>query len=174
MARDVMASAGVAFSRIDRIGVTVGPGSFTGLRVGLAFGKGLALALDVPCIGVGSLEALAASADADGPCVAVIDAGRGNVYLQSFDDGQAGGAPDVLAVEIAAARLRKAYGLADLTLVGPSDAVLAAIGPTARHVVLAAPSPEQIARLAARAPVTPPRPLYLRPPDATPKSVVAA
>ena len=64
MARDLMAEGGLAFTRLDRIGVTIGPGSFTGLRVGLAFAKGLALALDRPCVGVGTLEALAASVEA--------------------------------------------------------------------------------------------------------------
>jgi tRNA threonylcarbamoyladenosine biosynthesis protein TsaB len=48
-----------AFDALDRIGVTVGPGSFTGLRVGLAFAKAMSLALDIPCVGVNSLEALA-------------------------------------------------------------------------------------------------------------------
>src|SRR3982751_3097860 len=59
MAQSVMADAGLAFDRLERIGVTVGPGSFTGLRVGIAFAKGLALALDIPAAGVGTLEALA-------------------------------------------------------------------------------------------------------------------
>ena len=44
---------------VERIGVTVGPGSFAGIRVGVAFARGLALALSVPCVGVGSLEAIA-------------------------------------------------------------------------------------------------------------------
>ena len=51
MVAEVMADAGVAFDQLDRIGVTAGPGSFTGLRVGLAFAKAMSLALDIPCIG---------------------------------------------------------------------------------------------------------------------------
>src|ERR1700744_2624959 len=62
MARDVMAKAGIGFPALDRIAATVGPGSFTGLRVGVAFAKGLALALDRPTAGVGTLEALAQQA----------------------------------------------------------------------------------------------------------------
>src|SRR5262249_58733765 len=62
MAQAAMAEAGLAFDRLARIGATVGPGSFTGLRVGVAFAKGLASALSVPAVGVGSLEALAAAA----------------------------------------------------------------------------------------------------------------
>ena len=169
MTFDVMKEAGMGFESLDRIGVTVGPGSFTGLRVGLAFAKGLALALDRPCVGIGSLEALSAGIVPIGASAAVIDAGRGNVYLQRFDGGGAVGGPDVLPVDLASARLAEATGLGEVTLVGPSAALLAAIAPKARAVVLAAPAPETVARLAARAPPVPPMPLYLRPPDAKPK-----
>jgi len=172
LTRDVAAAARVAFDQIDRIGVTVGPGSFTGLRVGLAFAKGLALALDRPCIGVGSLDALAASAGVAWTCVAIIDAGRGNVYWRRFDGGNAMGAPDVAPVEILAARLVDAHDPGDVTLAGPSPDLMAAISATARHLVLASPDPAALARLAARATVAPPHPLYLRPPDAKPKAGV--
>ena len=170
MARDAMTAAGLAFSKLDRIGVTVGPGSFTGLRVGLAFAKGLALALDRPCIGVGSLEALAMSVGEAGACAAVIDAGRGNVYLQQFHGGRAVSGPDVMVLEIAAARLVEAHNLGEAALVGPTASLLTAMSGTARQIVVASPDPAMVAALAARAPVTPPRPLYLRPPDAKPKA----
>jgi tRNA threonylcarbamoyladenosine biosynthesis protein TsaB len=77
-ARDTMAEAGLDFGAIDRIGVTAGPGSFTGLRVGLAFAQGLGAALDRPVVGVSSLDALAASGEGEA-VAALIDARRGQV-----------------------------------------------------------------------------------------------
>jgi len=171
MVRDVMAQADLAFGALDRIGVTVGPGSFTGLRVGLAFAKGLALALDRPCVGVGTLEALAASAESEGPRAAVIDAGRANVYLQAFDADGPVSAPDILPLALAAARLAQWPGLNSLTLIGPGATMLADIMPAARCIALTSAAPETVARLAARARPIPPLPLYLRAPDARPKAM---
>ena len=165
MVRDLMGEAGLAFNALDRIGVTVGPGSFTGLRVGLAFAKGLALALDRPCVGVGTLEALAASAEAPGYRAAVIDAGRGQVYLQVFAAGRALTAPDILPLADAA-RVIEAHGAGETTLVGPGARLMAGVVASALCVDLAAPTPEAVARLASGAAPAAPRPLYLRPPDA--------
>jgi tRNA threonylcarbamoyladenosine biosynthesis protein TsaB len=170
MARDVMDEAGIAFPALDRIGVTVGPGSFTGLRVGLAFAKGLALALDRPCIGVGVMETLAAGSGETGFVAATIDAHRGQVYLQAFIDGCAVMAPDVLPIEIAAARLAELYPGGDAALVGSGAPLLQAAVPSARSRPEARPDPVVIAATAAaaRPPFAPPRPLYLRAPDARP------
>ena len=167
MAEATMAEAGLAFSALDRIGVTLGPGSFTGLRVGLAFAKGLGVALDRPVVGVGVLEALAEGAG-DGFVAAAIDARRGQVYLQLFASGRPLMAPDVLAVEIAAARLTEICGGGPATLVGPGAALLAGVLPQATVIERDAPDPGVVAVLAARArpPFPPPRPLYLRAPDA--------
>jgi tRNA threonylcarbamoyladenosine biosynthesis protein TsaB len=165
MAREAMHKAELAFADLDRIAVTVGPGSFTGVRVGLAFAKGLSLALDIPCVGVGTLAALAASLG--GPperCAAVIDAGRGSVYLQIFEGSVELVAPDILPLETAAARLAE---LAPVdSLVGPQAARLVQALPAAHAVELIAPAAGAIARMAQYAAVVPPRPLYLRPPDA--------
>ena len=175
MTRDLMAAAGLAFSALDRIGVTVGPGSFTGLRVGLAFAKGLALALQRPCVGIGTLEALAASIGGEdmksgGLKAAVIDAGRGRVYLQLFDGAASLSGPDILGLETAQARLVEVCASADVMVTGPGADLLAGAIPGAVVRPLVAPDPRAVARLAAKAPVAPPRPLYLRPPDATAKA----
>jgi tRNA threonylcarbamoyladenosine biosynthesis protein TsaB len=170
LVRELIDEAGLSFAALDRIGVTVGPGSFTGLRVGLAFAKGLALALDRPCIGVGTLEALAASVEQPAFRAAAIDAGRGHVYLQVFEAGRPLMAPDSLPIPAAAARLAELYPGGPAVLVGPGAPLLADVISAAALSPLTAPDPRAIARLAVQTPATPPRPMYLRAPDAKPKA----
>lgn len=170
-ARDAMAEAGLAFDAIDRIGVTVGPGSFTGLRVGLAFAQGLGAALDRPVVGVSSLDALAASAEAPtGPVAALIDARRGQVYARFFTDGVPDAAAEALSLDAAAERI--AHLAPGAVLIGSGAALFGEAFPALAQAPLAGPAPEALARLtAATDPATaPPRPLYLRAPDATPPS----
>ncbi len=164
MAEAVMAQAGLPFSAIERIGVTVGPGSFTGLRVGVAFAKGLASGLDMPAVGIGTLEALAA--EAEGLVFAVIDARRGQVYGQAFENGRALMAPDALSLETAAARLAEVSMGRPLTLVGSGAPLLAAMVPQARVIAAEGADARQIARLASLRRPGPLTPLYLRAPDA--------
>jgi tRNA threonylcarbamoyladenosine biosynthesis protein TsaB len=106
MVAEVMAEAGIAFSDLDRIGVTVGPGSFTGLRVGLAFAKGLGVALGIPTVGIGALQALAAGQA--GRVAAVLDARRDQVHLQIFEDGRPIAEPQAVAIPDPAAVARLA------------------------------------------------------------------
>jgi tRNA threonylcarbamoyladenosine biosynthesis protein TsaB len=166
MVVEALAAAGLNPSQIDRIAVTTGPGSFTGLRVGLAFAKGLALALDRPCVGIGALEALALSAG-DGFVAACLDARRGRVYLQVFIDGRAVMAPDVLDTEVAAARIAELWTGGPARLVGSGAPLIAQVLPGASVEALATPDAGVLARLAATREAGPaPRPLYLRAPDA--------
>jgi tRNA threonylcarbamoyladenosine biosynthesis protein TsaB len=161
LVQEAMAEAGLSFDRLDRIGVTVGPGSFTGLRVGLAFAKGLASALSIPAVGIGALEALADTESGD--VVAVLDAKRGQVYLQAFSDGAPVSAPDVLPIETAAARVAE---FAPDILIGTGAALLAGVRPGARIIEADLTDPVAVARLSALRSPVPPRPLYLRAPDA--------
>lgn len=167
IAREAAAEAGVAFADLTRIGVTVGPGSFTGLRVGLAFAKGLATALSIPCVGVNTLESLAFGTK--GFAAAVIDARMSQVYLQIFQDGVSLMAPDALGLGEAAARLAELYSGGPASLIGSGAPLLADVLTSAAVLTPAAPDPVAVARLAAAKP-TPahsPRPLYLRAPYAT-------
>ena len=169
LAREVAAEAGVKFPDLTRIGVTVGPGSFTGLRVGLAFAKGLATALSIPCVGVNTLEALAAGVPGGGFIAAVLDARMSQVYLQIFDGGVALMAPDALDLGSAAARMAELHGGQAVTLVGSGAPFLAQIVPGATVLTPVSADPVAVARLAAArpAPAHSPRPLYLRAPYAT-------
>ena len=166
LVRELMTEAGASFGDLTRIGVTVGPGSFTGLRVGLAFAKGLSAALSIPCVGVGALDALAFGRG--GFVVAVIDARREQVYVQLFGDGVALTAPDALAATTASARIAEVYAGGPATLIGSGAPLLAGALPKATVLTPEGPDPVAVARLAMRgpAPTHAPRPLYLRAPDA--------
>lgn len=165
LARDVAGAAGVDFAALERIGVTVGPGSFTGLRVGLAFAKGLAAALGVPAVGVGVLEALAAESQ-DGLTIAAVDARRDQVYLQAFRDGLALGPPEAVGLHDAREHVAALTVGGAATLIGSGAPLLQSAAPGAQLILADGADPAIVARLAASRPLAPPTPLYLRAPDA--------
>ncbi|HXK26563.1 MAG TPA: tRNA (adenosine(37)-N6)-threonylcarbamoyltransferase complex dimerization subunit type 1 TsaB [Myxococcota bacterium] len=83
---DLLAEAGVALADVEAFAISIGPGSFTGLRVGLATLKGLAFGSGLPAVAVPTLAALAADAPpGEGAVVAALDARRGEVYAAAFD-----------------------------------------------------------------------------------------
>jgi len=86
MIEELLAQALLQYSDIDRIAVITGPGTFTGLRIGLSVARGLALSLQVPCVGLSSLMVLAAQAQVtSGPVHAVIKGRGGQVFYQEFE-----------------------------------------------------------------------------------------
>ncbi|HCC00153.1 MAG TPA: tRNA (adenosine(37)-N6)-threonylcarbamoyltransferase complex dimerization subunit type 1 TsaB [Ruminococcaceae bacterium] len=81
----LMKQCGISFSEIDLFAITVGPGSFTGVRIGIAAVKGMAAAYNKPCVGISTLEALAANCpDFSGTVCAALDARRNQVYNALF------------------------------------------------------------------------------------------
>jgi tRNA threonylcarbamoyladenosine biosynthesis protein TsaB len=88
----VMASASIAFNALDLIAVTLGPGAFTGVRIGIATAQGLSLATGVPALGLGSFEAVAAAVPeavlAGRALLVAIESRREELFLQAFDDAR--------------------------------------------------------------------------------------
>ena len=165
-------AADLGVKDLDRIGVVVGPGAFAGVRVGVAFARGLCLGTKAKAVGVSSLAALAASLGVDGAMAPVFDARRGQVYAALYGgDRKAALAPFVAAPEDAARRIEAALAGAAVTLAGSGASLVAAHFSLPQDInAVETIDPAAIARLAARAeaPTAPPLPLYLRPPDATP------
>lgn len=175
----VLDAAGLAPDAIDGVAVTRGPGAFTGLRIALSAARGFALALGVPCVGVTTLEAVAAAVPEDErtsgigrKVLACVESKRDDIYVQLFSSDLAP-LTDPLAAEGAALKGLFADG-EQIVLVGDAaeraremldgadlDVVTSAADPL--------PDPAVVARLAAPRLNTAhgaPEPLYLRPPDA--------
>jgi N6-L-threonylcarbamoyladenine synthase len=82
LCHELLQEAGQTFSALDAIGVGIGPGNFTGIRIAVSTARGLALGLGIPAVGVSGFDALAHGSDT--PCTCIIDAKRGDVYAQAF------------------------------------------------------------------------------------------
>ncbi len=174
---EVLAEAGAAYVDLDLVAVTVGPGTFTGMRVGLAAARGIALATDRPCLGVSSFEAVleagreqAEAAWAEGRAVLVgLDSRRSEVFAQMFEAPLGAAAEPLVAAPDALARRCAGTGL----ILGTAAAIIGAAlaSGCAAKIMDVAPSAAAVARLAERlwsAGVRPsgfPDPLYLRAPE---------
>jgi tRNA threonylcarbamoyladenosine biosynthesis protein TsaB len=160
----VMREAGIGFGDLDALAVGIGPGGFTGLRIGIATAHGIAQSAGIPLHPVLSLDALAAGIEADEP-FPLIDAKRREVYgpgpfVGSIDEAIARAPEGALAAGDGSIRFREALERAGIR-VAPGDSRM--------HVVRGL----YICRLAATVPSAPPEsvvPCYLRAPDAKPPS----
>lgn len=177
MIGEVMREAQVGFDQICRIAVTIGPGTFTGTRIGIAAARSLALATGARTIGVSSLAVMAEAARGEigeGRLAVVVDARRGEVYAQAFGagGGDALSPPQLLTLEDAA----RIAGDGAITFVGSAAAEVGAIatgnGRRARSLLTdLVPDAVALAQLAGTLPASdaPLTPLYMRPPDAKPQ-----
>ncbi|XUM23766.1 tRNA (adenosine(37)-N6)-threonylcarbamoyltransferase complex dimerization subunit type 1 TsaB [Bradyrhizobium oligotrophicum S58] len=177
----VMQQSGVGFADLDRIAVTTGPGSFTGLRVGLSAARGIALASHKPVVGVTTLSAYAAPIvgdDGASPVISAIDARHDHVYYQVVSgSGEELVAPQVAAIDdvLAVARLGAPY------LVGNAASIVAGRWPpeAAAPVAVDTRSGPDIAWVAWLGAAADPahaaaRPFYLRAPDVKPPATATS
>ena len=170
LAAQVLAEAGLAFEDLDRIAVGTGPGTFTGLRIGVATARALAQGTNAELVGVSTLRALAAAAAHEGPVLAVLDARRGEAFVAAYDRGEERVAPAAVAPEFLANVAQEGWlavgdgAVRFRQVLESSGAVVPADG-SQLHSVSAA----TLGHLADQAPVAGPEgvvPEYLRLPDA--------
>jgi tRNA threonylcarbamoyladenosine biosynthesis protein TsaB len=172
----VMKESGIAFTSLDRIAVTTGPGSFTGLRVGLSAARGIALAAEKPVVGVTTLTAYAAPVVAENgehPILSAIDARHDHVYFQVVSgDGSPLVKPKVAPIEEAIEAAQLAPHLVGNAAKILADRWPATVAPPFRVDSQAAPDINWVAWVGAA--VDPEsaraRPFYLRAPDAKPSA----
>jgi tRNA threonylcarbamoyl adenosine modification protein YeaZ len=168
------------FASIDRIAVTTGPGSFTGIRVGVAMARAMGLALGIPVVGVSTLAAFAApllSEPRPGVIAAAIDAHHGSVYFQLFEaSGRPLGPPRCDSLR----ECVRGIGAGPALLAGDAATLVAAEAhrsglPYDLSAAIEAPDIVAIARmgLALDPAGNPARPLYVKPPDARPNLAAA-
>ena len=177
MITEIMEDAGLAFSSIDRIGVTLGPGTFTGVRVGIAAARAFALALDRPVVGTTSLAVMAHRADlligrerAGRPLAVAVDARRDMIYFQVFPNHTIGARDALLVTPGQAARV---IGRQPVLVAGSGAAAIAAAAEGHAEVRLPdlQPHAQSLAIMApGLVPVDPVTPIYLREPDAKPQA----
>ena len=175
MIEALLAAASSSFADIGRIAVTTGPGSFTGIRVGVAAARGLALALAIPAVGIGSLEALASGAAKGhraGTAIAALDAKREEVYMLAQDIASEAIVIEAVAVRLESAAARLSGARAPLVLTGSAAPLLARFHSGAEIAgTSASPRIADVAALGFRTTAgESPVPIYARDADAKPQS----
>ena len=151
----------LAGRRASRILVGVGPGSFTGIRVGIAAAQGLAIAWDCELSGMSSLALLAAGANASGNVAAAVDGGHGELFVQQF--GAASLKPMTQLHNVPPSQAAQVIGAE--TVVGPGALSLVEARGRGRAVE-ALPSAKNALRLPEELRSLSPKPIYARAPDA--------
>jgi len=181
MVEEVLAEAEIEARDLDLIAATVGPGSFTGVRIAIATARGLALVTRAKLFGTDSLTVMVRAArlagfEPNGPLAVAVDARRGMLYLGIYDEaGTKLDGPLLIAPEEAVSRLPKALRVA----VGSGALLLAEVAAERGRDLEAQlpalqPSAAALAQIALESRKTSEvlRPLYLRPPDAKPQEPV--
>lgn len=172
MIDEAMRESGLAFADLERLAVTTGPGTFTGQRVGLAFARGLRVALKLPLTGITTLEAMATAAIADtgaAYAAALHDAKRNEVYFELLHEDRTLIPAAIAPFEEALAMISNATQNAKLAIAGTAaEATATAYKGEALLTPIRQPDALWVARIALTRPATmeAPNPLYLRPPDA--------
>lgn len=175
----VVGKLDAGLSALNRVAVAIGPGSFTGIRVGVAAARAIGLARKIPVVGISTLTALAAPSISTGTAsriLAAIDAKHGCVYAQGFTST---GSTLLPAQHAPVARILQAIAPGPLLLVG-SGAPMLAIEAWSSGIEADVATPSLFANigfvarlgLLADADQAPPKPLYLKPPDAKPQPLV--
>lgn len=173
MVQHVIGASGLSFTDINRIAVTTGPGTFTGVRIGLSMARGLGLAKGVPVIGIDTLRAIAANLQTpDGPLLVSSDARKDEAYTALYDHRlNTMRPPDVCSIADAA----RSAPAGTIVIGNAADMVISASGrrDLARADASDLPIASRFAFLAALLPASGdmPSPLYLRPPDAKPQTL---
>ena len=163
MVQDLLTEADIPAQALDRIGVTVGPGSFAGSRVGVAFARGLSLSSAAPAVGLSNLAVIAAQHVETRPLAVIHDAKRGDVVVQVFDDAVLHPAQRMRHDEARA--MLQASISSGLCLAGSGAELFEELG---QAVGSGAFDPRVMLDLTALSPpsASPPVPFYARPPDA--------
>ncbi|MGD9293796.1 MAG: tRNA (adenosine(37)-N6)-threonylcarbamoyltransferase complex dimerization subunit type 1 TsaB [Roseobacter sp.] len=146
---EILASVGANVTDLAAIGVGVGPGNFTGIRIAVAAARGLALGLRIPAVGVSTFDALRLGFDH--PCVCTVDARRAQAYVQEYSDMSAVGEPGIRPLSTLEAFNLPIIGVGGRQSQYPLSVAIAKIA-TVRRIE----------------PSERPAPMYLRPADAAP------